>query len=128
MTLFGKPGDQEDGRLMSQNNHLITVWMSGSLIDQRWGWGAGVKKQNKKAINLANTWNAKSRGGDVFISSFLQPLTGGRGPEWRHYGLTFKQMGRVPQGRPVYINSVLLVNKSNQEAKVKETVLTWSQN
>ena len=22
MTLFGKPGDQEDGRPMSQNNHL----------------------------------------------------------------------------------------------------------
>ena len=72
MTLFGKPGDQEDGRLMSQNNHLITVWMSVSLIDWRWdGWEAGVKKQNKKAINLANTWNAKSRGRDVFISSFL---------------------------------------------------------
>ena len=30
-----------------------------------------MKKPNKKAINLANTWNAKSRGGDVFISSFL---------------------------------------------------------
>ena len=42
-----------------------------------------------------------------------------------HYGLTFKQMGRVPQGRPLYINNILLVNKSNQEAKVKvkETVL-----
>ena len=67
MTLFEKPGDQKDGKLMSQNNHLITVWMSGSLIDQRWwGWGA-VKKQNKKAINLANTWNGKSRGGDIFI-------------------------------------------------------------
>ena len=39
MTLFGKPGDQEDGRLMSQNNHLITVWMSGSLIDWRLGVG-----------------------------------------------------------------------------------------
>ena len=30
-----------------------------------------MKKPNKKAINLANNWNAKSRGGDVFISSFL---------------------------------------------------------
>ena len=69
MTLFEKPGDQKDGKLMSQNNHLITVWMSGSLMDQRAGGGGeeAVKKQNKKAINLANTWNGKSRGGAVFI-------------------------------------------------------------
>ena len=122
MTLFGKPGDQGDGKLMSQNNHLVTVWMSGSLIDQKSGGGGRgwpVKKKNKKVINLGNTWNGKSRGGGVFIFSFLQPPAGGRGPEQMHYGLTFKQMGRVPQGRPLYINNILLVNKSNQEAKVK---------
>jgi len=50
-TLFGKLPDQEDGRLMSQNNHLIGIWMPGSFIDQRWG---KVRKQSKKAINLAN--------------------------------------------------------------------------
>ena len=31
MTLFIKPADQEDGRLMSENNHLVGVWMSGSF-------------------------------------------------------------------------------------------------
>ena len=36
-TLFGKPDDREDGRLMSQNNHLVGVWMPGSFIEQRGG-------------------------------------------------------------------------------------------
>ena len=34
-TLFGKPADWEDSRLMSQNNHLVRVWMPGSFIEQR---------------------------------------------------------------------------------------------
>ena len=38
-TLFRKPADQEDCRLMSQNNHLIGVWMTRSFIEQRWGQG-----------------------------------------------------------------------------------------
>ena len=50
-TLIGEPTDQEDGKLAPQNNHLIGVWMPGSFIDQRWG---EVKKQSKKAINVAN--------------------------------------------------------------------------
>ena len=37
MTLFGKLADGKDGGLMSQNNHLIGVWMPGSFIVQRWG-------------------------------------------------------------------------------------------
>ena len=36
MTLFGKPADpEEDGRLTSQNNHLVRAWMPGSFMDQR---------------------------------------------------------------------------------------------
>ena len=34
MTLFGKLEDREDGRLMSQNNHLVGVWILGSFIEQ----------------------------------------------------------------------------------------------
>ena len=30
-TSFRKPANQEDGRLMSQNNHLVRVWMPGSF-------------------------------------------------------------------------------------------------
>ena len=37
MTLFGKPAGREDGRLKSQNNHLIGVWMPVSFIAQRGG-------------------------------------------------------------------------------------------
>ena len=33
MTLFRKPADGEDGRLMSQNNHLIRVWMPVYFIE-----------------------------------------------------------------------------------------------
>ena len=33
MALFGKPADREEGRLMSQSNHLVWVWMPGSFIE-----------------------------------------------------------------------------------------------
>ena len=39
VTLFGKLTQQEDGRLMPQNHHLVGVWMLGSFMDQRWGGG-----------------------------------------------------------------------------------------
>ena len=44
MTLFGKLADREDDRLMSQNNHLIGVWMPDSFIKQREGGGSKVKR------------------------------------------------------------------------------------
>ena len=43
--------DWSDLAAVPQNNHLIRVWMPGSFINQRWG---RVRKQCKKAINLAN--------------------------------------------------------------------------
>ena len=43
MTLLGKLADQEDGRLKSQNNHLIGVWMPVSFIAQRGGGDEEVK-------------------------------------------------------------------------------------
>ena len=49
--LFRELVDQEYGRLISQNNHLVWVWMPGSFMNQRW---REVRKQSKKAINLAN--------------------------------------------------------------------------
>ena len=42
MILFRELADQEDHRLISQNNHLIWVWMPGCFIDQKW-WGGGEK-------------------------------------------------------------------------------------
>ena len=35
MTLFRKPADQVDGRLMSQNNHLVGVWLPGSFMNKK---------------------------------------------------------------------------------------------
>ena len=35
--LFRKPENQEDGRLLYQNNHLNGVWMLGCFIEQRGG-------------------------------------------------------------------------------------------
>ena len=37
MTVFRKPSDGEDGRLMSQNNHLKGIWTPVCFIEQRWG-------------------------------------------------------------------------------------------
>ena len=45
--LVGELTDQEDGRLKSQNNHLVMVWIPGSFMDQRWELGG--EKMNEKA-------------------------------------------------------------------------------
>ena len=84
-SLFGKPADQEDGRVMSQKNHLIGVWMPGPFIDpeieasriEREGqWGSKAKR----AISLAkHLWKRPVFGRDVLISCILQPCTGGQG-------------------------------------------------
>ena len=34
-TVLRKPSDQENSRLVPQNNHLICVWMPDSFISQR---------------------------------------------------------------------------------------------
>ena len=43
MTLFGKLADREDGRLMSQHNDLIGVWMSDSFLESERERGEEVK-------------------------------------------------------------------------------------
>ena len=58
----------------------------------------------------------------MFISSFLQPSAGGQGPEQRHFGLTFRQRGRVPRGRPFYRQYPCSEQKQwEAKVKVKET-------
>ena len=53
-----------------------------------------MRKQSKKAINLANISNGEPQAGDVFISSFL-PSTGGQGSEQRHSSLAVRQRGKI---------------------------------
>ena len=62
----------------------------------------------------------------MLISSFLWPSTGGTGsrcfPEQRHFGLTFRQRGRVPPGRALCIHTILLVNKSSRKQRLKKQI------
>ena len=76
--LFGKPADREDGRLVSLKNHLIRVWMPVSFIEseRETQWGCKVKGPSV----LRNiSWNDQPQWGDVLVSFFLQPWTGGQG-------------------------------------------------
>jgi len=40
--------DQEDGRLVPQNNHLIGVWMPGSFIEQRKSNNEELKSKGRR--------------------------------------------------------------------------------
>ena len=44
--LIGESADQ-DGRLEPQNNHLLGVWMPGSLTDQREGTNKELKSKGR---------------------------------------------------------------------------------
>ena len=120
-TLFGKLADWEDGKLVSLKNHLIGVWMPVSFTDsereRRW------RSKVKRAISLANIpWNGQPPWGDVLVSSFLQPFTGGQGQTvslWAE-----QQRGRVPWGRPLCMIRITKATKS--KVKVKETDPMWS--
>ena len=83
--------------------------MPGSSLDQ----SGEVRKQSKKAINLANK-KGKPQGGDELISSFL-PSTGGQGSEQRHFNSQAEGQGSLRQAI-MYDYT----NKSNRE-QVKET-------
>lgn len=62
-TLSGKPANWEDSRLISQNKHLIGVWMPVSFKEE----GEEIKLKGHLSCEI---------GGNVFISSFLQPFIG----------------------------------------------------
>ena len=96
----------EDSRLMSQNSHLIWVWMSGSFMDQRWGrWGNKIKMP---LILQISPRRANLRQG-MCLSFFLQP-TG-----WTVFyteALYFnRQRTRILWGRLLCIN-VLIITKA----------------
>ena len=61
-TLFRKPADWEVGRLMSQHNHLVGVWMPGSFMDQRWGGRWGNKVYRPLALKISPRMAASGRG------------------------------------------------------------------
>lgn len=67
--LFREQANQKDGRLhwyKSQNNHLVQVWISSSLMDQRW---REVRKQSKKSFNSCKyplKWQASGTTSHLF--------------------------------------------------------------
>ena len=101
--LFGKLAEWEDGRLMSQNNHLARVWMPVSFLGQR---GGGVEEV--KIIILQ-------------ISPGMASLKKGMGCV-----NLFRQRGRVPWGRSFYM--IMITKEWKAKVKVKEIDPSWSQN
>ena len=75
-TVLGKLAIFSDSRLVSQNNHLIGIWMPVSIIEQRGCGGSKVKRP--LILQIYPGMNGQPQGGDVFIFSFLQPSTGGQ--------------------------------------------------
>ena len=86
-TLFRKLANWKDGRLESQSNHLVRVWMPGSFMKSGTEnqWGTEVKRQNRggevvgtKVKGRERQWGSKVKGPSVFqnISGNGQPLEG----------------------------------------------------
>ena len=55
----------------------------------------------------------------MLICFFLEPPAGRLSLEERHSGLIFRQRARVPPGSLLCINSILLVNKSKGQQRLK---------
>ena len=54
MTLFRKPADREDGRLISQSNHLVRVWMPVSFMDSEREREREREKQRGTKVKMQN--------------------------------------------------------------------------
>ena len=62
MTLFRKPADREDGRLISQSNHLVRVWMPVSFMDserERERERSKEELKSKGRIERDRQWGSK---------------------------------------------------------------------
>lgn len=63
----------------------------------------------------------------MLTDSFLEPPTGGPGPEQKHSGVTFKQKGRVSLGQTIMYRQQSRSEQKPREAKIKVKAadLTW---
>ena len=82
-----------------------------------------MRTYSKKAVSFANIpGNGQPRGGDVLVSSFLAPSTGGRGQtvslcaEQRHFNIQAEGQGSLRQAITYDFN-----NKSNEKQRLKST-------
>lgn len=107
MALFQKSADQEDGRLTSQNNCLVGVWMPGSLTEQRErGWGTKVKRQKEWR---ERQWTLQT------ISRNSQPL------EEMCSALLFTG-GQCPLRQPICILIITTAAKSKSKRQLQHRV------
>ena len=89
MTLFRKLADREDGRLMSQNNHVVGAWVPGFFYRTRERSSKELKLKGRiergevkfkgPLVLQKVSENGQYLGRDVLISSSLRPFTGGQG-------------------------------------------------
>ena len=87
-TLIWEPNDRENGRLASQNNDLIRVWMPGSFIDQ--SERSNEELKSKGRIEREMHWGSKVKGSSVLqnISKGMSSLQKGC------VNLFYSQVGR----------------------------------
>ena len=89
MTSLGNLADQKEVRVMSQNNHLVRVWMPVSFIGQN---GEGVEEDHYLATI---SWYGQPQGGE---SANL-----------------FKQRCRVPLGTSL---RMIIITKRNEKQRL----------
>ena len=100
ITLFGKPADQEDGRLMSQNNHLM-------------GSGCQVLLQNREVVR----WGSKVKRPFILqISSGMASLGGQFSSVAQSCPTLCDPMDCSKPGLPVITNSQSLLNLMSIES------------
>jgi hypothetical protein len=68
--------DPEDGRLMSQNNHLIRFWMPASLVELRWGKVREFFFKGYLSCKGSLEWQALGRGCVNFFLPAIHSWTG----------------------------------------------------
>ena len=122
MWLFAKLADWKDGRLMPLNNHRSRVWMPGSYIDQRWGWGWGNKVKRPSILQISPRMTSfKQRMCSFLPSCHLQV---DRVLKKDTFSLTVRKRGRVIWGSSL---CMIIITKTTKK-QVKETAPPWSQN
>ena len=137
-TLIGEPADWEDGRLVSQINHLTGVWMPGCFIDKRERTKEELKSKGRRRGRFSGevkweslqSWKTFPREWKPFWRGILLLSPGGQGQiispwaEQRDFSLrSGRGIGTSKQAIEYdYIVSEVMKSKS------KKQFSTWSQN
>ena len=102
-TLFGKPADWENWRLLSQSNHLIRIWMPSCLIETE---RSNKEVNSKGKIEKERQWRSRMKRPSVF-QNISRPASGKR-----CFSFFFSQLGRVRLSL-CELNECVLVQQSS---------------